>query len=162
MRTELRYALILVLFEIVRLFTEMYLGLQGARLSQSWWSMMLLILVVLWVIYWAVNDNLATSTQKDKPVLIGAKTGFFVLLIAGACMAAIHYIFFRYVHPDYFQNLIHFAEGEGLSSTQLEQVYNLPNHLRLFIFYPSYGLLLGSIFAFFVKKRYTQDKSPSI
>ncbi len=153
MKVEWRYALLIALFEVVRLFTEYHIGLQGKYLEYGWISSFVLIVFIVGSIYYAVDDNLTLAAGAQNPVLIGAKTGFFVMLLAGALMAGAHYLFFKYYNTGYFEVLIAYAKDAGLSSKELTQIYRLPNHLRMFIFYPSYGLVLGAISAWILRKR---------
>ncbi len=145
MNIEIRYAIGLSIFEVIRLFAEYYTGLQGVHLPFAWGSSLLLILVIIWMIYSATKANLSTTTGSEKPVLLGAKTGFFLMLLSSIAMAGIHYLFFKYFNPAYFEALIGYAEKAGVAPKQASEAYHLSAHLRLFVFYPSYGLLIGAI-----------------
>jgi len=78
------------------------------------------------------------------------------MLFTGIFMAGVHYLFFKYYNTGYFESLIQYAKGMGLDDNLLRDIYTLPNHLRNFVFYPSYGLVLGALSGWWIGRKFKQ------
>lgn len=161
-KTELKWAVIFVLFTLLWMAMEKIAGLHDRNIAQHATVSGLFFIPAIAIYVFALLDK----RKNDYGGAMNFKQGFFAGLVITVVVTVFspitQSITSLVISPDFFENMIqHSVDTGNLSQSQAEAQFNFKNYLILSAIYSFiYGVITSALVALFVRKRPSEKQEP--